>query len=84
MGNLFEPIDCEAMSGVFGKGGLREKNGEVAVVMTFPGEGGAKKPIYWTHKVHYDAFLQFIHKQLFLCRIGGVENKIININANMD
>eukprot|EP00956_Cyclotella_meneghiniana_P004668 scaffold5753_cov56-Cyclotella_meneghiniana.AAC.2 len=27
MGNLFEPIDREAMSGVFGEGGLREENG---------------------------------------------------------
>ena len=83
VGDLLKFINSKPMSSEFSKGGLWKENRYVAIVMVLPCKGSAKEPIDWAHEVNHGTFLKFFLEAGFLITIGGVINKVINVNANM-
>ena len=56
----------------------------MSIVMAFPCERCSEEPVDGTHEVNYYPPFQFFHEKRFLCGISGIENKIIDIYADVN
>ena len=63
---------------------VREVNRDVAVVVAQPLECSAQKIIGVIYELHYKTFLYLLLESLLFFRINGVEDKVIDIDANID
>ena len=52
--------------------------------MVEPVESSAKEVVYFSHEVDADVFGEGLLKEEFLCRVRGVVNKVVKVDANVE
>jgi len=68
---------------MFGEGGLAEVDGDVAVVEPLPSKCSAKEEVDIAHPIDCNMGSEFTTEGFFMEFVGCVEDKVVNIEADV-